>query len=75
MKPGDNEYYRAVLLGVVMGVTVSALLYMLGVASDVKDPSKPQSNFTVVDNYNGCKIVRYENPQLANYHFFMDCRK
>ncbi len=73
MISGDNEYYRAVLIGLVMGVTVSALVYMLGVASDVKDPEQ-QQRFEVVDTYKGCDVVKWNgNGQYREYKFFLDC--
>ena len=69
------DYYRAVLLGVVLGTSFLTLFYMVNVAVNVKDEEvKSKSNFEIVDNYKGCDVVRYENPQLANYHFFLDCR-
>jgi hypothetical protein len=74
MSTGDAEYYRAVLLGVVIGVTGSALVYMLGVAVDVKEPEEQQQRFEVVDTYKGCDVVKWNgNGQYREYKFFLDC--
>jgi len=37
--------------------------------------TEPKSNFEVIDNYNGCAVVRYAPPNAANYHYFLDCQK
>lgn len=74
-----TEYYRTVLLGIVLGMSSLTLLYMLGVAVDMKDPKEqpqtPKSNFEVVDTYKGCDVVRWSQYNLAEYKYFLDCRK
>jgi hypothetical protein len=37
--------------------------------------SEPKSNFEVIDNYNGCAVVRYAAPDQATYKYFLDCQK
>ena len=70
-----NDYYRAVLLGVVIGVGFLSLFYVfLGPEDNIK-PVEPKSNFEVVDNYKGCDVVRWTNNQLAEYKYFLDCNK
>ena len=73
------DYYRAVLLGAVIGMSFLTLFYMLSVAIDVKEPKTqpqtPKSNFEVVDEYKGCDIVRWTQSNLAEYKYFLDCRK
>jgi hypothetical protein len=68
------DYYRAVLLGAVIGVCACTFIYMLGVAVDVAEPQQPQSNFEVVDTYNDrCDVVRYTPTNSARYYYFLDC--
>ena len=69
------DYYRAVLLGVVIGVGFLSLLYVfLGSEENVK-PVEPKGSFEVVDTYKGCDVVRYTVPIEAKYHYFLDCNK
>jgi len=69
------DYYRAVLLGVVLGMSFLTLFYMLNVAIDVKEPETSKSNFEVVDEYKGCDVVRWTQSNLAEYKYFLHCRK
>jgi hypothetical protein len=66
------DYYRAVLFGAVVAAFFLSMFYVF---TREDKPQKPQSNFEVVDSYKGCDIVRYDNPNLANYQYFLDCRK
>ena len=74
MKSAD--YYRAVLLGVVVGMGFLSMLYVfMGPVENVK-PVEPKSNFEVVDRYQDrCDVVRYTVPIEAKYHYFLDCNK
>lgn len=72
----NTDYYRAVLLGVVIGMSTLTLFYMIGVATDVKEP--PQNgvkslNFEVVDTYKGCDVVQWHYGGLAEYKYFLHC--
>lgn len=76
------DYYRAVLLGVVLGMSSLTLFYMVGVALDVKEPQtqveQPEPNhgtFTVVSKYKGCDVVQWQYGMLAEYKYFMHCSK
>ena len=75
MKSAD--YYRAVLLGVVVGMGFLSLFYVfLSPVENVKEPVEPKGNFEVVDTYKGrCDVVRYTVPIEAKYHYFLDCDK
>ena len=54
------DYYRAVLLGVVLGMASGSLFYMVSVALDIKkQPETPKSNFNVVDKYENCDVVQW----------------
>jgi hypothetical protein len=68
------DYYRAVLLGFVIGMASLSLIVQISTREDVK-PVEPKSNFEVVDNYKGCDVVRYTVPIEAKYHYFLDCNK
>jgi hypothetical protein len=72
MKSAD--YYRAVLLGVVVGMGFLSMLYVfMGPVENVK-PVEPKSNFEVVDRYQDrCDVVRYTVPIEAKYHYFLNC--
>ena len=70
-----NDYYRAVLLGFVIGMASLSLIVQISTREDVK-PVEPKSNFEVVDNYKDrCDVVRYTVPIEAKYHYFLDCDK
>jgi hypothetical protein len=66
------DYYRAVLFGAVVAAFFLSMFYVF---TREDEPQKPQSNFEVVDTYKGCDVVRYTNPNLANYQYFLDCGK
>ena len=69
------DYYRAVLLGVVLGMSSLSLIHMIGVALDTKEPEQPKSKFEIVDVYKGCDVVRWTDHQLADYKYFLYCPK
>jgi len=66
------DYYRAVLFGAVVATFFLSMFYVF---TREDEPQKPQSNFEVVDNYKGCEIVRWTQSNLAEYKYFLDCRK
>lgn len=69
----SNDYYRAVLLGVIVGMGFLSLFMVINPGEDVK-PSPPDQKFEVVDTYKGCDVVRWTNNQLAEYKYFLDCK-
>jgi hypothetical protein len=72
-----NDYYRAVLLGVIVGMGFLSLFMVINPGEDVKkpQPEKPKSNFEVVDTYDGrCNVVRWHYNMLSDYKYFFDCR-
>ncbi len=69
------DYYRALVLGAVCGMSFLTLFYMINVALDTKEPLKPQSNFTVVDHYKGCDLLQWSSSQLAEYKYILYCPK
>ena len=71
-----NDYYRAVLLGVIVGMASLSLMVLIHPGENVKEPVEPKSNFEVVDTYKDrCDVVRYTVPIEAKYHYFLDCNK
>ena len=73
MKSAD--YYRAVLLGVIVGMGFLSLFYVfLSPVENVK-PVEPKGNFEVVDTYNGCDIIRWTQSNFAEYKYFLHCDK
>ena len=76
MKPVSNsDYYRAVVLGVVIGMSFLTLFYMVNTALDTREQPKPQTNFTVVDHYKGCDLLQWSSSQLAEYKYVLHCPK
>ena len=70
-----TDYYRAVLLGVVVGMVFLTGIYVfLGPEENVK-PVEPKGNFEVVDNYKGCDVVQWHYSMLAEYKYFLHCDK
>lgn len=72
-----NDYLRAVLLGVVLGMSTLTLFHMLTVAVDTKNTEAKSITpaIEVVDRYNGCDILRYAPANGAKYQYFMDCKQ
>ena len=68
----NSDYYRAVLLGIVVATFFLSMFYVI-TRDDVKEPQKPQSNTEVVGTYKECEIIQYTNPRLANYHYLLYC--
>jgi hypothetical protein len=72
-----QDYYRAVLLGVVIGMGFLSLFVLINPGEDVKpaEALDSKSNFEVVDTYRGCSVVRYTPDHSARYTYFLDCKK
>ncbi len=65
------DYYRAVLLGAVIGVVFISGFYVF--TTEDEPPSPPDQKFAVVDTYKGCDVVQYTPTNAARYHYFLDC--
>ena len=70
-----TDYYRAVLLGVIVGMASLSLMVLIHPGENVKEPVEPKGSFAIVDNYKGCDVVRWTNNQLAEYKYFLHCNK
>jgi hypothetical protein len=69
-----SDYYRAVLLGVVIGMGFLSLFYVFLSPEENVKPVEPKGNFEVVDRYQDrCDVVRWTNNQLGEYKYFLDC--
>jgi hypothetical protein len=69
------DYYRAVLLGAVIGVVFVTGVYIFTTEDEPKAQSEPKSKFEVVDTYKGCDVVQYTPDHSARYTYFLDCKK
>jgi hypothetical protein len=70
------DYYRAVLLGVVVGMGFLSLFYVFLSPVENAEALDTKGNFEVVDTYKDrCDVVRYTVPIEAKYHYFLDCNK
>jgi len=76
-----NDYARAVLLGVVVGMSFLTLFYIVFApytsqeVQEVQKQSQPKGNFEVVDTYKECDVVRWQYSMLAEYKYFLHCDK
>jgi hypothetical protein len=69
------DYYRAVLLGAVIGIVFITGFYVFTTEDKPAEAAPPQSNFTVVEQYKGCDVVQYTPDHSARYTYFLDCKK
>lgn len=73
MRNGTMRSYRLILAGFVFVLSTICLVVLLYKAvTSIK--IEPAQKFRVVDIYEGCDVVEYNNPRLANAHYFLDCR-
>jgi hypothetical protein len=67
-----QDYYRAMLLGGIVGMGFLSLFMVINPGEDVK-PAEPDQKFEVVDTYKGCDVVRYTPTNAALYTYFLNC--
>ena len=68
------DYYRAVLLGIVVGMGFLSMFYVFfGVDETTKPQTVPASNFEVVDKYKDCDLLRWSHKHLAEYKYVLYC--
>ena len=70
-----DDYYRTLMLGVILGMVSLATLYMIDVAVDVKpvEATPPKPIVEVVGTYKECEIIQYTNKNLARYSYMLYC--
>jgi len=70
--------YPQYTLGLVTGFCLGCLYFMIPpfIDSFRAKPVEavPTSNFTVIEKYKGCDVVRYTPDQSARYTYFLDCK-
>ena len=69
------DYYRAVLLGVIVGMGFLSLFMVINPGEDVKPTEPPKPIIEVVGTYKECDVVRYTPDNSARYSYFLDCKK
>ena len=75
----STDYYRAVLLGVVIGMSTLTLFYIMFTpynsqeVQEVQKQLQSKGNFTVIDTYKGCDLVQWHYSMLADYKYFLHC--
>lgn len=70
------DYHRAMLLGVVFGMSFLSLFYIMFSpysSEETKEVQQQKDNFTVVDTYKGCNVVQWHYSMLAEYKYFLHC--
>jgi hypothetical protein len=67
-----TDYYRAVLLGIVIGMAFISGFYVF-TQEDESAPKTPRSNFTIIEQYKGCDVVQWHYSMLAEYKYFLHC--
>ena len=68
-----QDYYRAVLLGVIVGMGFLSLLMVINPGEDVKPAEPPKPIIEVVGTYKECEIIQYTNKNLAHYSYMLYC--
>jgi hypothetical protein len=72
----SNDYYRAVLLGVVVGMAFLSLFMVINPGENIKpaEALDTKGSFTIVDRYQDrCDVVQWHYSMLAEYKYFLDC--
>ena len=72
----SNDNFRAMLLGVIVGMGFLSLFMVINPGEDVKpvEPLDDKGTFTVVSQYKGCDVVQWHYGMLAEYKYFLICR-
>ena len=74
-KMNRQDYYRAVLLGVIVGMGFLSLFMVINPGEDVKPTEQSKPIIEVVGTYKECDVVRYTPDNSARYSYFLDCKK
>ena len=69
----NTDYYRAVLLGVVVGMVFLTGIYVFISPVENAEALDAKGSFEVVDTYKGCDVVQYTDGSMATYKYFLDC--
>ena len=71
----DTEYYKTLVIGGIIGASITILAFYMLKPSPESHTVTPKSNFAVVDTYKGCDVVQWTDNQMATYKYFLDCSK
>lgn len=69
----DKEALIAVSKGAIVFALITVFIVGFILLASDKNP-QPQAKFMVVDEYNGCQVVRYYPKNDAVAAYFLDCR-
>ncbi len=67
-----SGFTRAIIVLLIGSVAWVSLMYIGAIWMETH-PSPPEQKFEVVDNYNGCSVVRYTPDNSARDTYFLDC--
>ena len=72
--------YPQYSLGLLTGFCLAGLWFLApaivdGFRAKPVEPPAPQSNFTVIEQYKGCDVVRWSQSNFAEYRYFLHCEK
>jgi hypothetical protein len=69
--------YPQYTLGLFTGFCLAALYFMVpAIFDNTKQPAEalePKGDFTVVDEYKGCDVVKRENKSVFESQYFLHC--
>jgi len=72
----NTEYYKTLVVGTIIGASISILAFYMLKPSPQNHTVTPKSNFAVVDTYKDrCDIVQWSDNQMATYKYFLVCSK
>ena len=74
MTEDDKTAFKEFRNGVALTLGVVGIAILIIVALSNNTPIN-ESSFEVVDQYEGCDIVRWTNHQVAEYKYFLYCEK
>ena len=69
----DYEYQKTLMIGVIIGACFALLAFYMLKPSPQSHIVTPEKNFAVVDRYEGCDIVQWDNGMQSEYKYFLDC--
>jgi hypothetical protein len=71
----DFEYKKTLLIGVIIGASLTLLAFYMVKPSPETPPVTPKNNFAVVDRYEDrCNVVQWTDQHSATYKYFLDCK-
>ncbi len=71
----DFEYHKTLVIGVIIGASITILAFYMLKPSPESHTVTPKSNFAVVDTYKDCKVIQWTDGMQAEFKYFLDCSK